>query len=205
GATAADAIPEAPEARVSAPLAEPVREAPAAFPKGSRLPVASERDASGAVSPGSFSPARDLVYVDDSRCWWESDHDGEADDECDHSMHAAAELPFRRLVELVAASEPGFQLRVQEAYRATGDIHSRRSLHGEGRALDLTLGRPDATESLKGAEGAAALERLAKLAWSAGFDWVYNENPKGGGPHVHASVRADAPRLRPAPQGEPIR
>ena len=38
-------------------------------------------------------------------------------------------------------------------------------------------------------------EELAKLAWQAGFDWVYYENSRGTGPHVHASVRADGPRM----------
>ena len=80
-------------------------------------------------------------------------------------------------------------------------VHAARSLHCEGRALDLTLGRPGSDKSLSGPEASAALERLAKLAWQAGFDWVYNEWPKGGGPHVHASVRRDAPRLRPAVDG----
>ena len=41
----------------------------------------------------------------------------------------------------------------------------------------------------------AAYEELAKLAWQAGYDWVYYENSRGTGPHVHASVRADGPRM----------
>ena len=180
----------------------PVREAPASFPRNSKMPGPSERDASGGIDLDSFSAARDLVYVDDPRCWWESDNDAaENDVECDHSMHAAMELPFRRLVNLVAAAEgTNSQLRVQEAYRPSG-IHSARSLHCEGRALDVTLGRPGARDSFRGAEGAAALERLAKLCWQAGFDWVYFEQANGTGPHVHASVRRAAPRLSPPPTG----
>ena len=196
----AETLPEPPRAPVLPPLREPVRPAPESFPRGARRPVAAETRAAGAVRPSAFSPGRDLVYVDDPRCWWESDHDGDTDDECDHTMHAAAELPFRRLVHLVEQREPGLQLRVQEAYRPIG-IHTARSLHSEGRALDLTLGRPGSSKSLSGPEASAALERLAKLAWQAGFDWVYNEWPKDGGPHVHASVRRDAPRLRPAVDG----
>ena len=199
-----DVLPPPPPARVLPDLRAPVREAPAAFPRDRKWPVARETDACGAIDPPSFSPGRDLVYVDDRRCWWESEHDGRSDDECDHTMHAAIEIPFRRLVNLVETFEPGLQLRVQECYRPSG-VHAARSLHCEGRALDLTLGRPGSDKSLSGPEGAAALERLAKLACRAGFDWVFNENPRGGGPHVHASVRRDAPRLLPAPDGLPPR
>ena len=198
----ASADNDIPEATLLPGLDIAVRPAPKGFPRGTRLPAGVlERDAAGAVSPASFSPGRDLVFVDDPRCWWECDFDGETDDECDRSMHAAAEIPFRRLVNLVAKARPDLQLRVQEAYRPTAGIHAPKSLHSEGRALDLTLGLPDAKESLRGTEGAAALELLASLAWQAGFDWVYNENPKNGGPHVHASVRSDAPRLRHPPTG----
>ncbi len=201
-ATPADAGEDVPEAVLMPGLDVPVRPAPKSFPRGTRLPAGTtEREASGSISPGSFSPGRDLTYVDDPRCWWECDFDGDSDDECDRTMHAAAEIPFRRLVNLVAAARPDLQLRVQEAYRPTGDIHSPKSLHGEGRALDLTLGLPGAKESLRGSQGTEALELLASLAWQAGFDWVYNEYPKGGGPHVHASVRRDAPRLRHPPTG----
>ena len=183
-------------------LFSPVREAPAEFSRNARLPGPAERDASGAVDLDAFSAGRDLVYVADARCWWESDNDASENDvECDHTMHAAAEIPFRRLVNLVAAAEgTNSQLRVQEAYRPSG-VHAARSLHGEGRAIDVTLGRPGAKESYRGAEGRAALERLAKLCWQAGFDWVYYEHGGGTGPHVHASVRRDAPRLRPIPDG----
>lgn len=182
-------------------LFSPVREAPESFPRNARLPGPSERECSGAIDLDTFSAGRDLVYVTDGRCWWESDNDAaENDVECDHTMHAALEIPFRRLVNLVAKAEgTNSQLRVQEAYRPTG-VHSARSLHCEGRAIDLTLGRPGAKESYRGAESAAALERLAKLCWQAGFDWVYFENG-GTGPHVHASVRRAAPRLRPVPDG----
>ena len=194
--------PEPPAARILQGLNSEVRPAPdKPFGRNGRLPSARENDASGAPAPGAFSPARDLVFVDDPRCWWESDNDGESDDECDHSMHAAAEIPFRRLVNLLALEAPQLQLRVQEAYRPCGSIHSPKSLHLEGRALDLTLGLPGAAESFRGDEIMPSLERLAALAWRAGFDWVLLEWPRGGGPHVHASVRADAPRMRAAPDG----
>ena len=151
------------------------RPAPAKFPKRTHLPNIRECDASGSIVFSRFSAARDLVYVDDRRVWWESEHDEEYDDEDDHSMHYAIEAPFRRLVEYVCASNA--TLKVQECYRATG-VHHSRSLHKEGRALDLT------------AEG-MDLETLAKLAWMSGFDWVYYECPRNGGNHIHASVRWD--------------
>lgn len=203
GCGADQSRPERHDASGSGPdFFSPVREAPESFARNAKMPGPSERDASGGIDLDSFSAARDLVYVDDPRCWWESDNDAaEKDVECDHSMHAAMELPFRRLVNLVAAAEgTNSQLRVQEAYRPSG-IHSARSLHCEGRALDVTLGRPGSRESFRGAEGAAALERLAKLCWQAGFDWVYYEYANGTGPHVHASVRRAAPRLAPPPTG----
>ncbi len=165
----------------------PVRPFPKKFPKRTKMPGVREVEASGEIVPSSFSAARDLVYVDDERVWWESDHDGETDDECDHSMHISMELPFRRLVELCAASNA--TLRVQEAYRATG-IHAGKSLHKEGRALDITCPSLDPDNKDPKISTALSLELLSKLAWAAGFDWVYNEWPKNGGPHVHASVRA---------------
>ncbi len=153
--------------------APPARGLPARFPPGTYLPDKREIEASGAIDMPTFSPGRDLVYVDDPRVWWESDQDGVADDECDHSVHRCLEAPLKRLVEAVAAR--GATLKVQDTYRPQG-IHNGRSLHREGRAIDLTC------------EG-MALEELAKLCWVAGFDWVFYERPSGGGDHIHASVR----------------
>ena len=161
------------------------------------MPDMRESEACGAISNSLFSAGRDLVYVDDPRVWWESDFDGETDDEDDHSMHRALEAPFRRLVELVAMSNA--TLRVQEAYRPSG-IHASLSMHKEGRALDLTC--PDLDPAVAGPldprdgkqvlPSAASLEILAKLCWAAGFDWVYYEVPKNSGAHLHVSVRRDA-------------
>ena len=172
-------------------LFNPVREAPATFKRNTYLPNIREGEASVSVGVVEFSAGRDLVYVTDDRVWWESDHDGDDDDECDHSMHAAMEIPFRRLINLIVAA--GWQPRVQEAYRASG-VHANRSLHKEGRALDITIDR--LTEpKLTHFEKIAAYEELSKLAWQAGFDWVYYEYGSGTGPHIHASVRPDGPRM----------
>ncbi|MGI5868756.1 MAG: hypothetical protein ACOX9C_04845 [Kiritimatiellia bacterium] len=184
-------LPEAEVEEIVLDLVNPVRPAPETFKRDTTWPRCGEGEASGSIVNGSFSAGRDLVYVDDPRVWWESDHDGTSDDECDHSMHAAMEIPFRRLVNLLCAV--GWQPRVQEAYRASG-THADRSLHKEGRALDITVDRP-VGEKLTHFEKIAAYEELAKLAWQAGFDWVYYENSRGTGPHIHASVRADGPRM----------
>ncbi len=162
---------ETPENVERDPLA-PVREAPVKFARNSYLPDKREGKASGSIDLTTFSPGRDLIYFDDARVWWESDEDGEVDDECDHSMHRALELPLRRLIELVVARQG--RLKVQDAFRPTG-IHNPRSLHREGRAIDLTCDE-------------IPLEELAKMCWQAGFDWVFYECPRNGGDHIHASV-----------------
>ncbi len=183
--------PEKPEERIVQ-----IRPFPEKFPRRSCMPDLKESEACGAISNSVFSPGRDLVYVDDPRVWWESDFDGETDDEDDHSMHYAIVPAFRRLVELVAMSNA--TLRVQEAYRPSS-IHSSLSLHKEGRALDLTCPDLDPsapkTSPRDGSQvlpSPASLEILAKLCWAAGFDWVYYEVPKNSGAHLHVSVRRDA-------------
>lgn len=188
---AAKDLPEAEVVEAGPDLLSAVRPPPKTFKRDSTLPRTGEGDASGSITNGDFSAGRDLVHVDDPRVWWESDNDGVSDDECDHSMHAAMEIPFRRLVNLVSTT--GWQLRVQEAYRASG-THADRSLHKEGRAIDITVDRASG-EKLTPFEKVAAYEELAKLAWQAGFDWVFYENSRGTGPHVHASVRADGPTM----------
>ena len=198
-------VPEA-EENVPKPIVEEeppfrLRPFPATFPRRSCMPDMREAEACGSISNSLFSPGRDLVFVDDSRVWWESEFDGDTDDECDHTMHRGIEAPFRRLVELVCASNA--TLRVQECYRPTG-IHSGASLHKEGRALDLTC--PDLDPSVPKTSPTnpdqvlptpLSLEILAKLCWAAGFDWVYYEVPRNSGAHLHVSMRRDAPAMRP--------
>ncbi len=174
------------KAEVDIELLKPVRAFPESFPKRSHMPDSPEKEVSGLNVPSHFSAGRDLVYIDDPRVWWESDTDEENDDECDHTMHRDMVLPFKRLVELCAASNA--TLRVQEAYRASG-THKSNSLHKQGRALDITCPTLDPDNESDRISTQKSLEMLAKLAWAAGFDWVYNEWPRGGGPHVHASVR----------------
>ncbi len=155
-------------------LHEPVRDEPRNFRARTTLPAIKEEIASGGPSPRFFYPAKDLIRIEDARVWWESDND-KNDTEDDHVFHRAMEEPMRRLIELVVRA--GGSLEVHDAYRPEG-IHAPKSLHREGRAVDITC------DDL-------GLEKLAKLAWAAGFDWVYFEVPRNGGAHVHASVKAD--------------
>ncbi len=159
----------------------PVRKIPKKFRRNTHLPPIPESKASGSIDPNLFSAGRDLVYVADDRVYWESDND-KNDDECDHSMHKSMEAPLRLLIELVYAR--GGTLEVQDAYRPCG-IHNKRSLHKEGRAIDITCDE-------------LGLEKLACLAWGAGFDWVYYEASAKGGAHVHCSVKRNhvQPRLQ---------
>jgi hypothetical protein len=136
------------------------------------MPTQTEATVCGPLKPDSFSPARDLVFLDDPRVSFESDRD-QNDDEDDHSIHTDLEMPMRRLIEMVCRI--GGTLEVQDAYRPQL-VHSEKSLHKEGRAIDLTC-------------DAIGLKTLARLCWAAGFDWVYYESSAGGGSHVHCSVR----------------
>ena len=153
-------------------LKNPVRDEPATFPRNHRMPTRSEYPSSGRINLATFNPTHDLVYVEDDRVWWESDYD-KNDTEDDHQVHRSIEVPLRRLINLV--HENGGRLKVQDAYRALG-IHHANSLHKEGRALDLTCDE-------------LGLEKLSKLCWAAGFDWVFHEAPKRGGHHVHVSTK----------------
>jgi len=166
--------PAEPPAEGPPSLAEPLRPEPASFKPNSSVPRRPEGATCGSIDPDSFSAGRDLVYVDDPRAWWESDSDV-GDDECDHSVHRAAKRPLLRLIELV--SREGATLKVQDAYRPSG-IHNSGSLHKEGRAVDVTCDY-------------MPLEKLAKLCWAAGFDWVLYESDPRKGPHVHCSVKRD--------------
>lgn len=148
------------------------REEPKTFRQTTYLPKAREAEASGSIDLNTFSPGRDLIYFDDQTVWWESENDDNSyDTEDDHTIHKNIKEPLEKLIYLV--NNAGGTLKVQDSFRGYG-IHSTKSLHKEGRAIDLTA------DNLE-------LEQLAKFAWMAGFDWVYFET--AGGLHIHASVK----------------
>ena len=168
-----------------------VREAPETFPRNTWLPKIPEGEASGSNDPKLFSPGRDLVWFDDPRAWWKSDNraPGDTGEDCAHSMHKSMVEPLTRLINLV--EETPWTLKIQGCYE-TGGPHASRSLHKQGRAIDLTFGDPaNPTERLSPDQMRVSYELLAKLAYQAGFDWVYYEYGSGTGPHVHASVRVE--------------
>jgi len=154
----------------------PTRPEPDRFPPNTHLPRVLESAASGPVDLASFSPGRSLTYIDDKQAWWESDHDTN-DIEDDHTIHTAMREPLQRLIEMV--SEHGATLKIHDTFRSCG-IHGLRSLHKEGRAVDVTCDE-------------LGLEKLAKLCWAAGFDWVYYEAKRRKGAHIHCSVGRNRP------------
>jgi hypothetical protein len=166
-------IPELNPGRYADRVFEAVRTIPVRFRANERMPTRSEKSSSGTLDDSNFHPEFDLVRIEDDRVWWESEHD-KGDTEDDHLFHRVMEEPFRCLVHLV--SESGATLKVQDVYRPEG-VHHSKSLHKQGRAIDITAKD-------------MSLSELGKLAWAAGFDWVFYESPRGGGAHIHASMRA---------------
>ena len=161
-------------------LLHPVREAPATFPKNTNMPKGKETLHSGAIDLATFKAERDLIRFEDKRVWFESDHQkGSGDTEDDHLINRAMEIPLKRLVNLVEAKKG--HLKIHDVYRSSAEnkIHLAKSLHCEGRAIDLTADNLSLTE-------------LAKLCWQAGFDFVLYEVPKNSGEHLHCSVKREA-------------
>lgn len=109
----------------------------------------------------------------------ECDHDAivfkdEEKNGADRRMTRRTHERLHALARLVDREWPGKKPRVTEAWDE--DIeHGDKSVHYEGRALDLTVSDVDSSK----------LGRLSALARDAGFDWVYFEDAT----HVHVSTR----------------
>jgi hypothetical protein len=116
----------------------------------------------------------DLVRNGDSRVVFKDEERTGAD----RMMTPRLRSRVGELSSLVSRQWPSVSLRVTEAWDENAE-HGERSLHYEGRAVDMTTSDRDA----------AKLGCLAGLAVRAGFDWVYFE----GSTHVHASVKRAPP------------
>jgi hypothetical protein len=92
----------------------------------------------------------------------------------DRRMSRRTHERLHALAKLVDREWPGTRPRVTEAWDENIE-HGEKSVHYEGRALDLT------TSDM----APAKLGRLSALAREAGFDWVYFEDET----HIHVSVR----------------
>lgn len=91
------------------------------------------------------------------------------------------------LAARVKAEFPGYKLRIQSLWRPKPADPEYRSLHWEGRAVDMTVMLDDPSNIAANQDDGKKLGRLAALAVESGFDWVFFENDE----HVHASVRRE--------------
>lgn len=140
---------------------------------GQRVPNIAEVQAVGApnqrIRRGSGSFSR-LVSCKSCPFVFKDEERNASDRMMTPRLHGA----LLKLSKRVKQTWPKLELRVTEAWDENRE-HGAESLHYEGRAADFTTSDQDPEK----------LGRLAALAVSAGFDWVFFEDAT----HVHASVR----------------
>ena len=148
---------------------------------GAHVPSSGEVAASG-ISEAILSgtPAYDALVTSDS-------NDIIFKDGLTYRMTLRMRDRLHDLAARVKAEFPGYKLRIQSAWRPKPAHPENRSLHWEGRAVDLTVIRDDPAAIAANQDDSTKLGRLAGLAVESGFDWVFYENDE----HVHASVRRD--------------
>lgn len=141
---------------------------------GSAHPARSERLSSGGIRGRVRRRSKRFARLRRAPQRWIEYKDEERDGS-DRLMTERLRGRVVRLARLVQREWHGLvRLRVTEAWDDEGE-HGPRSLHYEGRAVDLTTSDLDRRK----------LGRLAAMAVEAGFDWVYFESRN----HVHASVQ----------------
>jgi hypothetical protein len=139
---------------------------------GDKVPDKAERDVVGAAAsvikrgtPEFLALTRngnvDVVFKDEEGTG------------ADRMMTSRLSASIDALAALVKGEWPESRLRVTEAWDENME-HGTRSVHYEARAADLTTSPVDGRK----------LGRLARLAVTAGFDWVFYENAL----HVHVSM-----------------
>jgi hypothetical protein len=157
-----------------APTLSRGREAPRdVFRVGDYAPARPEIEVVGGADKPIRRRSRDYARLVECR------HDSvvfkdEEKNGADRRMSRRAHERLHALARLVEREWPGKKPRVTEAWDEETE-HGDRSLHYEGRALDITVSDLDTSK----------LGRLSALARAAGFDWVYFEDAT----HVHVSTR----------------
>lgn len=140
-------------------------------PRGTYHPDKAEAEVVGAINAriNRRSPYFQRLVRVESEAIVFKDEEGTG---ADRLMTTRTRERLERLSSLVLREWPGVRLRVTEAWDENAE-HGAKSVHYEGRALDLTTSDQDSSR----------LGRLAGMAIEAGFDWVIHEST-----HVHASV-----------------